>query len=82
MVYCGRAVYVGIVGVRDRRALHAPCIFRLIIASQQIAITLMGLIIQYTTTNDGARLFGYYIIVCFIPALAQLFSFPAANVTG
>lgn len=55
---------------------------RIYVAIVGIAICLTGLLIQYLTTNDGARLFGYYIIVCFVPALAQLFSFPAANVTG
>lgn len=49
---------------------------------QQIAMSLTGMVIQYTTHHNGSRLFGYYIIVGFVGALAQLFIMPASNVTG
>jgi len=43
---------------------------------------LIGIAIQYACRTNGPRLFGYYLIVAFVPALAQIFAMPAANVTG
>lgn len=48
----------------------------------QILWALVGIAIQYACRESGPRLFGYYLIVAFVPALAQIFALPAANVTG
>jgi hypothetical protein len=48
----------------------------------QIALALLGILLQYCTTTNEARLFGYYLIVGFVVALAQLFAMPASNVNG
>lgn len=44
--------------------------------------SLLGVALQYGTTNTGSRLFGYYIIGSFVGSVGQGFAFPGANVTG
>lgn len=76
-------VYISIFGVS-----YDSCMTRLYVLilgnclCPQITWSLLGVTIQYCTSNNGARLFGYYIIVGFTGALSQLFAIPSANVTG
>lgn len=44
--------------------------------------SLLGVALQYGTSNTGSRLFGYYIIGSFVGSVGQGFAFPGANVTG
>jgi len=55
---------------------------RIYVSLGGIALALLGILLQYCTTTNEARLFGYYLIVGFIVALAQLFAMPASNVNG
>lgn len=55
---------------------------RIYVSIAGISLALLGILIQYCTTINEARLFGYYLIVAFVVALAQLFSMPASNVNG
>lgn len=55
---------------------------RIYVSFVGILFSLVGVAIQYATTNTGARLYGYYTIVGFVASLGQAFMMPAANVNG
>lgn len=44
--------------------------------------SLVGSIIQWRTRNDGALLFGYYILGSYVAALGLCFAAPGANIAG